>query len=223
MAGTGLTLQAGRLQALFDALLAAHGPRHWWPAETPFEVVVGAVLTQNAAWINVERAIANLRGAGKLDPVAILALEHDALAALLRPSGYFNLKADRLRHVCRWWLDAGGFDAIAARPTAELRHALLAVHGVGAETADDILLYAFDRPVFVIDAYTRRILSRLGMIGGKEGYETLRHALERALGANAPLYNEFHALIVAHAKVHCRPAPLCGGCPLAVACPAAVT
>jgi len=210
------------LQRLFERLTALHGTLAWWPAETPFEVVVGAVLTQNAAWINVEKAIANLRDAGSLDADLILTMEHDALAALIRPSGYFNLKAERLRHVCRWWVEAGGYDAIASRPTDELRHQLLGVHGVGPETADDILLYAFERPVFVIDAYTRRILSRLGMIGGREGYETLRHAFESALGPDVRLFNEYHGLIVAHAKAYCRPKPRCAGCSLADGCAARV-
>lgn len=217
--GQPLQLSAGRLRQLFDTLSNEHGALDWWPAETPFEVLVGAVLTQNAAWINVEKAIANLRDAGSLDADVILTMEHDALAALIRPAGYFNLKADRLRHVCRWWVEAGGHDAIASRPTDELRHDLLGVHGVGPETADDILLYAFDRPVFVIDAYTRRLFARLGMVEGREPYEALRAACEGALGADAPLFNEYHALIVQHAKAHCRPRPRCAGCCLFKLCP----
>ena len=221
MTPPGLVLPADRLRSLFVTLEAAHGTHHWWPAETPFEVAVGAVLTQNAAWINVERAIANLRAANVLEPRAIVELEHDDLAALLRPSGYFNLKANRLKSLCRWWLEAGGHDALAARSTEVLRPELLAVHGVGPETADDILLYAFHRPVFVIDAYTRRILSRLGLIGGREGYEALRHAFERALGPDVALFNAYHALIVIHAKALCRPRPRCGDCPLSGECPTA--
>ncbi|MFP4131086.1 MAG: endonuclease III domain-containing protein [Thiohalospira sp.] len=209
-------------RTVFDTLLSAHGHQEWWPAEEgAFEVMVGAVLTQNAAWTNVERAIANLREAGALDPAAILAADHEALAGWIRPSGYFNVKADRLRALCRWYLDAGGYPALAGWPTDELRTALLAVKGVGRETADDILLYAFHRPVFVIDAYTRRIFARLGLVTGEEGYEALRETFESAL-ADQPepvaLFNEYHALIVAHGKDICRPRPRCGECVLAQRC-----
>lgn len=209
-------------RTVFDTLLAAHGPQDWWPAEEgAFEVMVGAVLTQNAAWTNVERAIANLREADALDPEAILAADHDDLAGWIRPSGYFNVKADRLRALCRWYLDAGGYPALARWPTEELRTGLLSVKGVGRETADDILLYAFHWPVFVIDAYTRRIFARLGLVTGEEGYEALRETFETAL-ANQPepvaLFNEYHALIVAHGKDICRPRPRCSECVLVQGC-----
>jgi endonuclease-3 related protein len=210
-----------RLRAVYRRLLARHGPQHWWPAHTPFEVVVGAVLTQNTAWLNVERAIANLDAAGALTPESLLALPSARLAELLRPSGYFNVKATRLRAVVAWYHAAGGHARLRRHSTHRLRDALLGLHGVGPETADDILLYAFARPVFVIDAYTRRLLVRLGLARGDEPYETLRAAFERALGADAPLFNEYHALIVAHAKHHCRPRPRCGGCPLHALCPSA--
>jgi len=182
---------------------------------------VGAVLTQNAAWTNVERAITNLREADALDPAAILAAEHDDLAGWIRPSGYFNVKADRLRALCQWYLDAGGYQALARWPTDELRTALLSVKGVGRETADDILLYALHRPVFVIDAYTRRIFARLGLVTGEEGYEALRETFETALAEQpepVALFNEYHALIVAHGKDICRPRPRCGECVLAQGC-----
>jgi len=217
-----MSLPPRRLRAVYRRLLARHGPQHWWPARTPFEVLVGAVLTQNTAWRNVERAIANLDAAGALAPEPLLALPPERLAELLRPSGYFNVKAGRLRAVVTWYRDAGGHPRLRRRTTHALRDALLALHGVGPETADDILLYAFARPVFVIDAYTRRLLARLGLASGDEPYETLRAAFEHALGADVPLFNEYHALIVAHAKHHCRPRPRCGGCPLRALCPAAV-
>lgn len=215
---TMLKLPSRRLRSVFDRLLDGYGPQDWWPGDTPFEIMVGAVLTQNTAWINVERAIANLINQRALDPARILAAPEDRLADWLRPSGYFNIKARRLRNFCRWYLEAGGYDTLTALETQPLRHALLAVNGIGPETADDILLYAFDRPVFVIDAYTRRLFARLGLIAGDEGYEQLRQAVERALGADAALFNEFHALIVAHAKEICRVRPRCAECVLRRGC-----
>ncbi len=209
-----LRLSGTRLRQLFQGLYRAHGPQHWWPGDSPFEIMVGAILTQNTAWTNVERAIANLMAVDALDAERLLALPEAQLARCLRPSGYFNLKARRLRAFCRWYLERGGQRRLRYWPTARLRQALLAVPGIGPETADDILLYAFGRPVFVIDAYTRRLFARLGWIQGQEDYETLRAAVERALGADARLYNEYHALIVRHAKRLCRTRPQCGDCPL---------
>ncbi|MGB5442381.1 MAG: endonuclease [Gammaproteobacteria bacterium] len=209
------------LESVFESLYECHGPRYWWPGDTPFEVMVGAVLTQNTAWSNVEKAIANLVADDLLDPAKIVAVRKDYLARRLKPSGYFNIKAGRLRHFCRWYIDAGGYAALEKMPTDALRQALLSVHGIGPETADDILLYAFSRPVFVIDAYTRRLFSRLGMIAGDEPYEQLRLLIEQALGADAELFNEYHALIVQHAKEICRTRPVCEQCMLKVRCPAA--
>jgi len=181
--------------------------------------MVGAVLTQNTAWANVERAIANLRQQRALDATAILAAPVGQLADWLRPSGYFNVKAVRLQHLCRWYLEAGGHAALRGLSTPVLRQALLDVHGVGPETADDILLYAFDRPVFVIDAYTRRLFARLGLCSGDEPYEELRAMLEGALLPDVALYNEYHALIVRHAKAVCRVRALCIDCVLNSSCP----
>ncbi len=208
-----------RLRAVYARLLARHGPQHWWPGDSPFEIMVGAVLTQNTAWINVERAIANLIVNDALDPATLLAVDVDRLAEWLRPSGYFNVKARRLRNFCRWYRDGGEYAVLMQQDTATLRQALLTINGVGPETADDILLYAFERPVFVIDAYTRRLFTRLGLIEGGEGYETLRHACERALGPDVALFNEYHALIVVHAKYHCRVRPQCRDCCLRRLCP----
>ena len=203
---------------IFDRLLDRYGPQHWWPAETSFEVMVGAVLTQNTAWSNVERAIENLKRAACLDcqPLAVMPLVE--LAALIRPAGYFNIKAQRLQNLCRFLLHSGGEKELAAYQTAELRRALLSVNGVGPETADDILLYAFERPVFVIDAYTRRLFRALGRVSGEESYETLRTGFESALGPDTRCFNEYHALIVMHAKMHCRKRPVCEGCPLIERC-----
>lgn len=179
--------------------------------------MVGAVLTQNTAWRNVERAIANLKAAEMLDAAAIAS----RVAELVRPSGYFNVKAARLQSFCRWFLAHGGLARLRRWSTQRLRAALLDVHGIGPETADDILLYAFGRPVFVIDAYTRRIFGRLGLVSEEATYEELRAGFERALGPDLRLYDEYHALIVAHGKDICRPKPHCALCCLHARCPAA--
>lgn len=205
---------------IYARLFAANGKQRWWPGDGAFEIMVGAVLTQNTAWTNVESAIANLKKARVLSPQAIVKAHPRRLAGWLKPSGYFNVKARRLRAMCRWLIGQGGVRKIAKQPTNELRQALLAVHGIGPETADDILLYAFRRPVFVIDAYTRRIFKRLGLIEGNEDYETLRRLFENALDADVPLFNEYHALIVAHGKDVCRKRPLCRSCCLIEYCPA---
>lgn len=217
------------LLAVFERLHAAHGPQRWWPGDTPFEVMVGAVLTQNTAWTNVERAIAGLKGADALEARRLMELDEAVLAGLIRPAGYFNVKARRLRNFCRWYLEQGGYEALAALDTEPLRAGLLSVNGVGPETADDILLYAFERPVFVIDAYTRRLFGRLGAIDPAAGYEALRGLFERGLAREvrvrgghatlAALFNEYHALIVMQAKAVCRPRPLCVECALAGVCP----
>lgn len=210
-----------QLRDVFDRLYATHGPQRWWPGDSRFEVMVGAVLTQNTAWANVERALVNLKQADALTPEAIVATHPRRLARWLRPSGYFNVKAKRLRAFCRWLIANGGIRRLARRATGELRVALLAVHGVGPETADDILLYAFKRPVFVIDAYTRRLYARLGVIAGAESYENLRSLFERALAPDVAVYGEYHGLIVHHAKHICRPVPRCGQCCFATECPVA--
>ncbi|MFN2348837.1 MAG: endonuclease III domain-containing protein [Thioalkalivibrio sp.] len=207
-----------RLHEIFRVLGQTHGPQHWWPANSCFEVMVGAVLTQNTAWSNVERAIAALREADVLSAEAMLALGDAELARLIRPSGYFNVKAKRLKALCRWYLDHGGRRSLRHWPSARLRESLLSVHGIGPETADDILLYAFDRPVFVIDAYTRRLLGRLGHPQAQAAYDEFRGTLELALGADTGLFNEYHALIVAHGKSVCRPRPRCEGCVLSKKC-----
>lgn len=178
--------------------------------------MVGAVLTQNTAWTNVERAIANLKSHHLLDPQAILQSKPQTLAELLRPAGYFNVKAKRLCALCEFLLEYPELDGL---DDEGLRTSLLTVHGIGPETADDILLYAFGRAVFVIDAYTRRLFSRLGLLQGLTDYEALRAHFEQALRADAAFYNEYHALIVRHAKEVCRPKPGCDACCLNVICP----
>jgi len=224
-----------RLLPVFDHLLSHHGPQRWWPGDTPFEVMVGAVLTQNTSWTNVEKAIANLKSHRLLDPEAILSSPPAVLARHLKPVGYFNVKAQRLRNFCRWYLEQGGYRRLSRRTTTALRRGLLSVNGVGRETADDILLYAFQRDVFVIDAYTRRIFSRLGLVGGDEDYDTLRLHIEENIKreryskgsageagerrSRIRIYNEFHALIVNHGKDFCRTRPRCGQCCLNSRCP----
>ncbi|MEW6446072.1 MAG: endonuclease III domain-containing protein [Pseudomonadota bacterium] len=210
------------LRETFEQLDAAYGPQNWWPGDTPLEIMIGAVLTQNTAWSNVERAMANLKAAEALSVEALLTLPTDALAALIRPAGYFNVKARRLRALLEWLDAQGGPEALSAWPTDRLRGGLLSVYGVGPETADDIVLYAFQRPVFVIDAYTRRILGRLGQADPMADYETLRAQVEAAFGPDVPLFNQFHALLVAHGKDVCRPSPRCGQCVLARSCPEAL-
>ena len=197
------------LVAIYRRLLEHYGPQHWWPADSPFEVMVGAVLTQNTAWVNVERAIENLRQANLLSAESIAAMKPPALAEHLRPAGYFNVKARRLQALCEYLV---AHPQLAEIDTPSLRERLLGVHGVGPETADDILLYAYQRPVFVIDAYTRRLFGRLGLMEGDATYETLRSSFETGLGRDVALFNEYHALIVMHAKHVCRKQPRCDVC-----------
>ena len=201
-----------KLTTLYDRLLDAYGPQDWWPAESAFEVIVGAVLTQNTSWKNVEKALTGLKHAGLLGLDAIVALPVDDLAELIKSSGFFNLKAQRLKNLCVWLQSQGGLEEVAGWSTAELRRALLRINGIGPETADDILLYAFQRPVFVIDKYTCRLLEKLGLIQGRENYETLRQMFESCLAPDHSLYNEYHALIVRHAKEKCTQESRCRHC-----------
>ena len=206
------------LYAMYDAMLEALGPSHWWPGETPFEVAVGAILTQNTSWSNTARAIANLRAAGALTPTSLAALPDTRLAELIRPAGYFRLKAARLKSFLRFLRDEAGLSmaALDGKGLATLRPKLLEVKGVGPETADSILLYALGQPTFVVDAYTRRILSRHGMIPEDAGYDEMRDLFMGALDPDPALYNEYHALLVRVGKDFCRPkAPRCSACPLA--------
>ena len=180
--------------------------------------MAGALLTQRTTWRNAARAIDSLRCAGVLSPGALTRLPVSRIETLIRPAGTFRTKAVRLGVLARWYVDTGGRDTLAARSTAELRSELLALPGIGPETADDILVYAFARPVFVVDAYARRILSRYGWAAGDEPYQQLSDAVVRAIGRDAGLLGELHALLVEHGKRHCRPTPRCTRCPLAAAC-----
>ncbi len=205
-------LKRRQLSKVYQLLLTVYGVQDWWPAESTFEVMVGAVLTQNTAWVNVEKAIRNLKHAKCLTLESILASPHTSLAKLIRPSGYFNIKSKRLKNLCLWLLENGGESSLAKLDTETLRSSLLQVNGIGPETADDILLYAFRRPVFVIDSYTRRLFSGFGLIDGNEPYEVLRQNFESSLNADACLFNQYHALIVRHAKEKCLKAPDCRHC-----------
>jgi endonuclease III related protein len=207
------------LMEVFEALFKRYGALNWWPAETPFEVCVGAILTQNTNWVNVEKAVVNLKRAGVLSAEALHEMEKERLAELIRPSGFFNVKSDRLKEFVGWMLDRyGSLDAMFNGEWQPLREELLAVRGIGRETCDSILLYAGDKPSFVVDAYTRRLFSRLGLVGESAGYEELRALFMNALPHDRALFNEYHALIVEHCKRHCRKKPLCEGCPLKGLC-----
>jgi endonuclease III related protein len=202
---------------MFNAMLDALGPSRWWPGDTPFEVAVGAILTQNAAWINVERAIGNLKSASVLDPETLYALPEERLAELVRPAGYFRLKASRLKHFLAFLKNECAFNlnALAAFEVMQARDMLLGVKGIGPETADSILLYACEMPVFVVDAYTGRILSRHGLIPEETDYAELQAFFMDILPEDVKLFNEFHALLVRVGKDFCkRKAGLCRDCPL---------
>jgi len=206
------------LMEYYEALYSAFGPQKWWPGSTRFEVMVGAILTQNTAWSNVEKAIANLRGAGVLTPRGLHELPTEELARLIRPSGYFNIKARRLKNFIDFLFTAA--DGSVARlfgtkDSALLRRSILAVKGIGPETADSMLLYAGRRPEFVVDAYTKRVLTRHGLVEDKAGYEEIKELFMKNLEEDTALFNEYHALFVKLGKDYCRPRnPLCKGCPL---------
>ena len=210
---------------IYEKLLAAYGPQGWWPVTPPgegkprytggprdqaqrFEVSAGALLTQNTSWLNASRAIESLNEAGLLSPGGIDATDERSLARLIRSSGYFNQKAKRLKVLARFFLEGGEV----------MREGLLALEGVGPETADSIMLYGFGKPFFVVDAYTRRIFDRLGLLDGRASYERIREIFEMALPRNVNIYKEYHALIVEHAKRSCRKRPLCGDCLLTSPC-----
>lgn len=211
----------GRFLDVYARLRRRRGPPGWWPGESAFEVCVGAILAQNTAWSNVEKALGALRGRGLLSFAALRALSPSDLAPLIRPAGCYNVKARRLHAFLRFLereLD-GEVAAMAREEPLALRARLLAVPGIGRETADAIALYAAGHPLFVIDAYTRRVFSRLGLVRGDEPYDALQRAFMDALPADAALFQDYHGQIVELAKEHCRARPRCAGCPLGEACP----
>jgi endonuclease III related protein len=206
------------LQQAYKRLLAAFGPQHWWPGESPLEVLIGAVLVQNTSWKNVERAIANLRDDRLLDIRALSRLPVEELAEVIRPAGYFRVKARRLHNLLAFVVREydGSLDAMFQTDVATLREQLLGVHGIGPETADAILLYAGNLPTFVVDTYTHRVLARHGWIGYEADFHEIKDYFESSFPPDAPLYNEFHALLVRLGKDYCRKTnPKCDECPLA--------
>jgi endonuclease III related protein len=206
------------LSQVCQRLVAALGPQYWWPGDSPFEVIVGAVLVQNTSWQNVKRAIHALREADLLEPHALYHVPVEELEELIRPAGYYRLKARRLRSMLKFLVERydGSLEAMFRTPLPELREELLAVHGIGPETADSILLYAGNLPAFVVDTYTHRIFARHGWIGFDADYHEIQDYCQSNLPQDAALYNEFHALLVNVGKNYCRKtAPKCRECPLA--------
>lgn len=212
---------AEKLKAVYARLLERYGPQRWWPGETPFEVMTGAVLTQSAVWGNVEKAIGNLKAAGKLSAAALRDIPVADLAVLIYPSGYYNAKSRKLKALAGWLGNYGDdLSRLDRRDTEDLRRELLGVHGIGPETADSILLYALGRPAFVIDAYTRRLYPRLGIKPDMDTYVHWQRLFTDNLQHEAAAFNEHHALIVRHGKESCRKTPRCRGCCLSLMCPA---
>jgi len=206
-----------KLYFLYQELYAYFGPQHWWPADTPFEVMVGAILTQNTSWLNVEKAITNLKKYKALNPGKLHRLSHRRLAALIRPAGYYNIKARRLKEFLFFFIHSyqGSIKKMSFKNPLELRQQLLSVNGIGPETADSILLYALNKPVFAVDAYTKRILSRHGFIPLNCDYDLVQNLFRQNLKNNVKLFNEFHALLVRLGKEFClKSKPKCDMCPL---------
>ncbi len=204
------------LMSIYRMLFDAFGPQGWWPGDSPFEVAVGAILTQNTNWQNVNRAIKNLKDAHCLSPRTLYEIPEGELAILIKPSGYFNIKAVRLKAFVAFIINQydGSLMNMVAEDTESLRNKLLSVRGIGMETADSILLYALNKPVFVIDAYTKRILSRHGIISEGAGYQECQALFHQQLVHEVPLFNEYHALFVKLGKHYCKSKPQCNGCPL---------
>ena len=200
--------------------MARYGPQHWWPAPEPFEVIVGAILTQSAAWGNVEKAIANLKAVEALSPMALRQLPLTKIAGLIHPCGYYNVKALKLKSFAHWLGEHydDDLDELFASSINDIRQQLLSIYGIGEETADSIILYAANKPIFVIDAYTRRIISRLGLAPNNDSYITYQTLFMANLPADSGLFNEYHALLVCLAKNICRPRPLCQQCCLTDIC-----
>ncbi len=206
---------------LHERLAAAYGPQTaWWPAESPFEVCVGAILVQHTTWQQVARAIANLKAAGALDPTAAFALSAETMENLVRPSGTFRQKARRLAGFCRQIMTRwdGDLAAMLGQDGVMLRAELLGIWGIGEETADAILLFAAHQPAFIVDTYTARIVRRLGCVADDNTRHAVRSLFTDALPHDAAIMREMHALLVTHAKAHCRATPLCSGCPLTDRC-----
>ncbi len=204
------------LMSMYRALFEWFGPRHWWPANSSFEVCVGAILTQNTSWKNVAKAIDNLKAADMLDPIKIYRTHHEELAQLIKPAGYFNVKAIRLRNFVNLLVEGHGGDlhSLFSAPLSTLREELLSVKGIGKETADSIILYAASKPSFVVDAYTKRVLYRHGLVSENADYDTIQSIFEANLLSEVALFNDFHAQLDAAGHFYCKRIPLCEKCPL---------
>ena len=220
---TDVTPMGERLMEIYGRFYSAYGPQEWWPGDGPFEIITGAILTQSAAWTNVEMALSNLRAAGCWSFSAVNQITEPELASLVRSSGYFNAKARKLKsfaaHVMRVY--QGDLSRLFAQPANSLRDELLSIYGIGEETADDIMVYAAEKPSFVIDAYTRRIMDRLEMTPRvyRPKYGDYQALFHKHIAPDVPLYNEFHALWDHHAKMSCNKTPHCEGCCLLDICP----
>lgn len=201
---------------IYNRLYKAYGPQNWWPADSPFEMMIGAILVQGTNWNNVEKAIQQLKP--WLVPEKLETLSVEELARLIRPAGFYNVKARRIFSFLHWF-KAYEFDLekVKAHEGTCLRNELLRIYGIGKETADCILLYALDKPFFVVDAYTRRIFYRVGL-DMPQAYDEFQQKVEGNIPRSLQVYNEYHALLVEHAKRHCRKKPICDGCPLAGIC-----
>lgn len=227
------------LRSVYKRLLAFHGPQGWWPIIHPstsqseyhlmaprngsdfFEIAVGAILTQNIAWKNVNTALDSLKSSGLLDPTPLRGIETSKLAAIIRPTGYYNQKAKKIKSFIAWYGSHNdSYRELRRMDPAALRDELLSVNGIGPETADSILLYALNVKIFVVDAYTRRVFSRVGLLTGEPTYEEIQKLFHRHFKGSEREYNEYHALIVAHGKDFCKKRPLCGECCLQGLCQA---
>ncbi len=215
------TKKQQKLLEIYNRLFTHFGPQHWWPAETEYEMIIGAILTQSAAWTNVEKGLANLKKVGAISPQSLRQMPQNDLAGLIHSCGYYNAKAVKLKAFAEWFHNRFGdsLEKMFAEDTLSLREELLGVHGVGEETADSILLYAGKKPIFVIDAYTRRIIDRLDLKPCGEKYRDYQKIFMDNLPSEAPLFNEYHALLVALGKYHClKTSPSCEDCCLRDLC-----
>lgn len=205
------------IREFYDRLFARYGPQHWWPGDSDVDIVVGAILTQNTNWRNVEYAIDNMRRADALNWTALRDIDDAALSELIRPAGYYNVKRKRLKNLVNWlWSTHDGDMTPLKHMTLDTaRSQLLSINGIGPETADSILLYALERPIFVIDAYTARVLRRHGLAEATSRYDEMQATFHEAFSPDATIFNEYHALIVRLAKEHCRVRAICADCPLA--------
>lgn len=205
-----------RLLKIFNILLGSFGKRNWWPGETPLEIIVGAILTQNTSWKNVEKAIENMKKEGVLNVAKLYEIDTEQLSEIIRPSGFFNIKSKRLKNIIN--VIYNEYDAtienMESIKTYTLRNLLLSINGIGPETADSILLYALNKPAFVVDAYTKRFLKNHNLYNGDGDYHEIQKFFMDNLQSDVCLFNEFHALIVCLCQIYCRKVPICSGCPL---------